>query len=236
MIKFFKKQLKQYFLNTQAIPNIEKSLEHLQKQGFSPKNIFDVGAYQGDFAKSCLHIWPESKVVCFEPIKEQYDLLETWSHMEPRVSAIYGLVGEEDRKEVKFNKSGTASSVLDEFHSKEFETEYHPMHTLKSIITNHGLPTPDLLKIDTQGYEYQVLAGLGEKLLDVQVILAELNFIDIHQNVKLAEDVIGYLFQNGFRIYDIAEIHRRPLDNAIWQTDFVFVKESSVLRSNKQWI
>ena len=235
MLKLLKKYIKNHFVDTLAIPNVEKSFERLNHLGFKPKTIYDVGAYQGEFAKLCFKIWPETNVVCFEPITEQFEALQKWSQVDNRVTAIHGLVGEENKKEVKFNKGETASSILEEHHSKNFTTEYHEMRTLVGCIKEFNLNPPDLLKIDTQGYEYQVLNGMGAELENVHAILAELNFIDIHKNVKLAEEVISFLFQKGFRMYDITEVHRRPFDNAIWQTDFLFLRENSSVRASKLW-
>ena len=110
------------------------------------------------------------------------------------------------------------------------------MNTLSDLISENNLNISNLLKIDTQGYEYQVLKGAENILPDVEVILAELNFIDIHKNVYLTADVIRFLNQNNFVIYDIAEIYRSPLDNSLWQTDFIFVKKDSIYRKNKAWI
>ena len=145
------------------------------------------------------------------------------------------LLGEEDDKTVVFNKAETASSVLVEHETNDFEKEEKTMVSLDTLINESNLPHPDFLKLDTQGYEYQILSGAETSLQNIEVILAELNHIDIHQNVILAEEVISLLFSKGFVIFDIAEMHRRPLDQALWQTDFIFVKKNSSLRNSKSW-
>lgn len=235
MIELIKNKLKGYFIDNLAIPNFQKSLHRLKELGFKPNTVYDIGAYKGDFARLCLGLWDETKVVCFEPLEAQYKILSQWSKDEKRIKVIHGLLGEEDKDNVKFNENETASSVLNESVSKDFKTGFHKMRKLDSCIKEFNLPIPNLLKIDTQGYEYQILKGFSENLEKVEVVIAELNHIDIHENVKLAEEVIGLLYAHGFVIYDIVEIHRRPFDNAIWQTDFMFVKKDSFLRKNKQW-
>jgi FkbM family methyltransferase len=235
MTNLIKQQLKGYFINNLQIPNFEKSLERIKKLGYTPKVIFDIGAYKGDFAKLCLNQWETSNVVCFEPLEEKCKILEKWAKEDKRIKVIHGLLGDENQEEVKFNESETASSVLDEYISKDFKTKSHKMRTLDTCIKEFNLDLPSLVKIDTQGYEYQILNGFMNNLKDVDIIIAELNHIDIHKNVRLAEEVINLLYLNGFTIYDILEVHRRPFDNAIWQTDFMFVKKNSFLRENKQW-
>jgi len=235
MLQFFKRKIRDYYINNQSIPDVKKSLQFLKASGYAPSCIFDIGAYEGEFAKLCFSLWPSSSVVCFEPLKAKYDMLKNWAAAEKRVKAIHGLVGNENIEQVKFNENETASSVLDEFNSTNFSTTYQPMRTLDNCIKEFSLPVPSFVKIDTQGFEYQVVEGLLGNIKNVDVVLAELNHIDIHKNVKLAEEVIHLLYQNGFVIFDIAEIHRRPKDNAIWQTDFVFVKKDSIFRQDKSW-
>jgi FkbM family methyltransferase len=235
MLERIKAKLKAYFIENGSIPDFKKSMHRLKELGFKPGLVFDIGAYKGDFARLCLELWNNTNVVCFEPLEAQYKILEQWSKTEKRIKVIHGLLGDEDKDQVKFNENETASSVLDETISKNFKTGYHKMRTLDTSLREFNLNVPNLLKIDTQGFEYQILKGFSTNLDQVEVIIAELNHIDIHDNVKLAEEVIGLLYAHGFVIYDIVEIHRRPFDNAIWQTDFMFVKKDSFLRRNKQW-
>lgn len=235
MIRLVKNKLKRYFINNLSIPYITKSLERLKDLGYTPNTIYDIGAYQGDFAKLCLQIWPAANVVCFEPIKDQIIQLEDWAREEDRIKVIHGLLGEENKANVKFNEGKTASSVLDEHGSHNFKEVHYTMRTLDSCIEKFDLSVPSLVKIDTQGYEYQILQGFTKNLKYADIIIAELNHIDIHKNVKMAEEVIQLLYRNDFVIYDIVEIHRRPFDKALWQTDFMFVKRNSFLRDNKQW-
>jgi len=230
-----KKLIKQFFVRRLGVPNQTSSLSLLQKQGFTPKTVFDVGAYKGDFAELAKSIWPETEVHCFEPLKEKAIDIGNRFKTVGKVHVHNVLLGEEDDKTVVFNKAETASSVLVEHETNDFEKEEKTMVSLDTLINESNLPHPDFLKLDTQGYEYQILSGAETSLQNIEVILAELNHIDIHQNVILAEEVISLLFSKGFVIFDIAEMHRRPLDQALWQTDFIFVKKNSSLRNSKSW-
>jgi hypothetical protein len=109
------------------------------------------------------------------------------------------------------------------------------MRRLDTFAATPGNPPPELLKIDTQGYELEVLKGAEQCLASARVILAELNLLDIHQGVALAGEVIGWLGQRGWVLSDVCSLIRRPLDRALWQADALFLKEGDPLRSDKRW-
>lgn len=234
MKKFLKGVLDKYYKKRFEIPDPEFSLKLLKQQGFSPRTVFDVGAYNGDFAKMIRQIWTDAEIVCFEGLPDKVAKLKANFH-DPKMKVIEGLVGERNDSNVKFFKVESATSILEEQTPNDFEVGFQAMRTLDSCVEEFGLNKPQLLKIDTQGYEYNILTGFENNLRYVNVILAELNFIDIHKNVKLALDVIQLLNDNGFVMFDICQLHRRPSDKALWQADFIFVKKDSDLRKNKSW-
>lgn len=218
-----------------GVPSIEASLEALAARGLRPRVVYDVGAYHGEFAKLCRRVFgPQTGVYCFEPLAEAVTVL---SALERRgeVTLVQGLVGAEDRDGVAFHEMETASSVLTEHHPTNARLARHPMRRLDTFAALPGNAPPELLKIDTQGYELEVLKGAERSLAAARVILAELNLLDIHEGVGLAGEVIGWLGQRGWVLYDICSLIRRPLDGALWQADALFVKEGDPLRSDKRW-
>jgi hypothetical protein len=129
----------------------------------------------------------------------------------------------------------TASSVLEEHIQQSAPVKSHPMRTVDRVVRDRGASPPDFLKLDVQGYELEVLKGAEESLNSLQVILAELNFLDIHKNVPLVSEVIAWLDERGWVAYDVCGLTRRPLDGALWQADLIFVPKDSPLRTNKAW-
>ncbi len=234
MINKLKNKIKEYLIKKFEVPNQKASLEQLKKMGFYPKTIYDIGAYVGDFALLCHNIWSDSTIVCFEGLNDKVkDLNKRFEKIE-KIQVIEGLVGEKE-EQVNFHESETASSCLEEHENQNFKVTKKLVKPLPAYIEEHSLPHPDFLKVDTQGYEWPILKGASSLLPEVEVILAELNFIDIHKDVKLADEVITFLARFDFVLYDIVEIHRRPYDNSIWQVDFIFVKRNSFLRKYKGW-
>lgn len=224
----------QRMIEQNKVPDPEVSLKRLQKLGFTPGVIYDVGAYHGDFTAMCSAIWPTAKIHMFEALPFKIPALKERFKGQP-VVINECVVGEEEGTEVAFYADETASSVLASGSPEHEKAKvYQKMIRLDQYIAAHA-PAPNFLKVDAQGYESYILRGCGETLRDIDVLLVECNFIEVYKEVMLASDLIGYLRQFGFVVYDICEIHRRPLDHCLFQIDFLFVKEESFLRKDKRW-
>jgi hypothetical protein len=109
------------------------------------------------------------------------------------------------------------------------------MRTIDDVVSSSNMQIPTFLKLDVQGYEYEVLNGAKKTLQGVEVILAEVNLLDLYKGAHLLDELIAFLRNNGFVAFDICGFHRRPLDAALWQADFIFVPIGSPLRADKRW-
>jgi FkbM family methyltransferase len=231
-----KSKVRQYLAQRFQVPEIPVALAHLASVGFQPKQIFDVGAYRGDFSQSCLNIWPGARIACFEALDSKVIKLKQLAETTSKVDVFQMLLGAESCDRVPLHEAETASSVLVEHLPNSFPVSYHPMRTVDQVVqdTFKG-QSPDFLKLDVQGYELEVLKGAEKSLPGMQVILAEVSLLDIHQNVPLVADLIQWLNQRDWVMYDICGLTRRPLDRALRQADMLFVPRQSGLRSDKRW-
>jgi FkbM family methyltransferase len=231
-----KERVRKYLTRRLELPEIPLALERLASMNFKPTHIFDVGAYKGEFAKYCLDIWSNANISCFEALEDKIVQLENLSASNPQIKVFPILVGAENKEAVALHEAETASSVLVEHITQDFPVKYYPMATIDSIVEKHfANHPPDFLKLDVQGYELEILKGAEKSLSQIQVILAEVNFLDIHQNVPLLSDIVIWLNERGWVAYDICGLTRRPLDRALWQADFIFLPHNSPLRADKHW-
>ena len=231
-----RQKIRQYLTKKLGVPEIPTSLERLSKLGFKPSQVFDVGAYKGDFTNLCLKYFPDANVACFEVLEHRVEQLNLLTSLSSKVQVFPTLLGSEIREQVNFNQAETASSVLIEKIPQNFPVKCYPMTTIDKLVEdNFQGKSPDFLKLDVQGYELEVLKGAEKTLQGIQVVLAEVNLIDVHQNVALLAEIVDWLNVRDFVAYDICELHRRPLDQALWQADFIFVKRNSFLRADKRW-
>jgi len=225
-----KKKLKEKL----GVPAQENTFKRLKKLGYQPKLIIDIGAYEGNWAESFLTVFPEAKILMLEGQEGKRNLLQQKTAANPHLYFQIALLGSAENK-VEFNIYETASSVLKENNVTGAKTEIRTLTTLDKSIINTPFTKADFIKIDTQGYELEILKGAEKTIQQAEFILLEVSLIDIYKNCPMVAEVMAFMQSNGFVLYDICSLMRRPYDNALFQSDFLFVKETSPFRAAKQW-
>ncbi|MCA9035708.1 MAG: FkbM family methyltransferase [Planctomycetaceae bacterium] len=236
MISAIRQRLRKYLANRLRVPSIESSLERLARFGYEPAGVYDVGAYKGEFTETVLSIWPTTRVTCFEPQITRIRDLERLVNSNPGIVTFEScLLGAEVRDAVPFHLHETASSVLAYSAGVQYDTTELAMTTIDEYRSRKGSLPCSLLKLDVQGYELDVLKGAEHTICnETELILAEVNFLDLYADVPLLDKTLSWLAERDFLAYDISSLIRRPLDDALWQADFIFTRAESIFRRNKQ--
>jgi FkbM family methyltransferase len=233
VLKRLRAYAKRWLIERFDIPDTRSALMRLQKQGFNPSVIADVGAYRGEFALMCLEVWPQARIVCFEPLPHMIAALHALSETLPiRVYPV--ALGAKSAPQVCLYCAETASSLLPEHHATHPSVSCE-QRTLDEAMSDYG-HSCDFLKLDVQGYELEVLKGGKASLQEIKAVLAEVNLLDIYKGVPLATELVAWLNARGFVPFDICGLARRPLDRTLWQADVIFVPRDSSLRADKRWI
>lgn len=89
------------------------------------------------------------------------------------------------------------------------------------------VPVPDVIKIDVQGYEYQVLKGFGDLLDHVVAIELETSLYQIYEHQKTLPDILTYLAQFDFVLSKLNPITH--WDGTVVEFDAVFTKHPRAL-------
>lgn len=225
---------KEYLKRKVGVPDMFVSLERLRNLGFNPKQIIDVGAFEGEWTAATTVIFPNAAILMVEAMPQKEAKIIPLK-ANPKIDYEIAVLGAADGKEVFFTELETASSVLEE-QAANHNRVARKTSSLNTILKKRNIAKVDLIKLDVQGYELEVLAGFDQYITNTEVILTEASLLEIHKGVPLVRDVINYMGDRGFVLYDICSVStRRPLDNALWQTDLLFVKENSKLRQDKRY-
>lgn len=217
-----------------GVPSQQGSFGNLKALGYSPQKVLDIGAYEGVWTTEFKQIFPDAQVLMLEGQTAREAKLQQVANQLSHTSYKIELLGSE-QKEVEFNVYDTASSVLKENNETPAVTEKRTLALLDNVVKGNGFESPDFIKIDTQGYELEILKGGSNTLKSAQFVLLEVSLLNIYVDCPLVHETIAFMKQQGFVLYDICSLLRRPYDKALNQCDFLFIKEDAALRSSTRW-
>ena len=87
------------------------------------------------------------------------------------------------------------------FKSEPIEQRKVPVQRLDDIILPFSLETPFGIKIDTEGYELEVLRGATSSLKNSSFVIVEFHFSDSILNSYTLQDILTYMEKAGFYAY-----------------------------------
>jgi hypothetical protein len=84
------------------------------------------------------------------------------------------------------------------------------LETLDEFCGEHGFKQIDILKIDTQGYDLQVLKGATRLLAGrrVRAVVLEANFVPMYERQATFSELHELLSSHGYRLVDFYNQHR----------------------------
>lgn len=212
-------------------PSQELAFRTLKMHGWSPKGCIDIGAYHGEWAKMFRQLFPQAAVLMIEAQDSKRSKLETaCAELGPGVEYATALLGADDGIEVEFAEMETGSSVYAETSHVQRLTAKKRLTTLDTLLERHpAYLSADCMKIDTQGYELEVLKGCPRLLKTVDVVLLEVSLLPVNAGCPLFAEVVAFMTANGFQLFDFcSQIRRR--DGVLWQTDLLFLRTNGSIR------
>ena len=185
-------------------------------QNKSIKTVIDIGAHKGEFAQNALKIKSVEKVISFEPQKKIYEILNQKFLNNNKVNINnFALSNKVEKKLMKINKMTATSTLNQEINNDSLYFKFKSLllYQKNSIISEEEINTTtfdiffnnrsfdqnSLLKIDTEGYEYQVLQGSSAKITEVKYVLIENQYSKMYKNVNF-QDCHNFLLEKNFKL------------------------------------
>ena len=102
------------------------------------------------------------------------------------------------------------------------------INTLNNIFWELGIEENFFIKIDTQGFEWEVLQGSDEilNLPNCKAIICELSLDELYKGQKLWLEVISFIEQRGFKVWSLYPGFSDNKKGKLLQMDAVFLKEN----------
>ena len=179
----------------------EEDLSKFYSSVLTDKDVFfDIGANVGYF--SCLALSSKSKlVVSFEPDPRNAEIINFNFNINNFNPSNYNIInvalGEENGSAI-FYRGNTANTGISGLikNYDEYESQFEvKVQTLDSLIEN-GLTPPTVLKIDTEGYELNILKGAKTLLKNhpPRIIVFEANTNEEFTAIRTLLSEFGYQF------------------------------------------
>jgi FkbM family methyltransferase len=195
---------------------VAASVEHAPALGrFAFDSVVDVGANKGQFATFARVCFPQCRIVSFEPLDGPAHIFESLFRNDAKTRLVRTAIGSKRGSlvmQVTAQDDSSSPLVVGKIQRQAFGTTVVgerevPSGPLLDFVCDDDLGKSNLLKVDTQGFELEVLRG-AESLLDrFSVIYCEVSFVELYVGQALASDVITYLFHHQFDlkgVYNIA--------------------------------
>ena len=190
---------------------------------------------KGSLLRELRWIGYKKEIVSFEPLCAAHEMLllaassdPLW-HAHPRTA-----IGDFDG-EIEINIAGNSVSssvlpMLDLHKSSEEDSSYvgterTPIAKLDTVIPAYlSSDSRFFLKIDTQGFEWQVLDGATETLKNTQGVLCELSLEPLYEGQRPWREMIDRLEAAGFTLWAIQKGFTDKKNGRSMQIDAIFLR------------
>ena len=224
--------------------NYKKKLIKVLKKniGNNIQIFFDVGAHHGETTILFSKHFNINKSYLFEPIRNNFNIL-TKNLNKSKLSEFCiknnFALGDKDFKTKIQTVLETSSSTLNEidvntkyfqrkkkilkFFNKNAKITNHDIYVKSALkyVKENNILKIDLLKIDTEGYEFFVLRNLKEYLKNIRLILFEHHYdLMIKKTYKFHEINKILISNNFYQIYKSKMVFRKSFEYAYLNKNF----------------
>lgn len=205
------------FLYKKKILNFLKSLK-LQNLDV----VFDVGAHEGEMQFFFLKNFNVKKIISFEASEINFSQLKKnielnkkrFFHSNILIENI--ALGKESEKKIFKQFIETSSSTFSNINTNSkyfkkkfqllnkkrdnsfFEKKQIQLTPLNEYLENKKINKIDILKIDTEGYEFEILKGLKNQIKIIDIIFFEHHYDDMINKSYTFSDIHNLLKKNNF--------------------------------------
>tara|TARA_Y100000591_G_scaffold325179_1_gene345731 strand:+ start:879 stop:1607 length:729 start_codon:yes stop_codon:yes gene_type:complete len=219
MIKYFTLIVLKFF----DFLHQKKIINFLKKKGNQKfEYLFDVGAHKGETINLFIKNFKVEKIYSFEPSLKSFNELKTnvkklliknkYTKIFLENSALGNEEGEIRLKQMQESSSSTINEIntnskyfkrksllLYKNENKNFYSEIIVQQKkLSNFIEKNGIPKIDFLKIDTEGYELNVLLGLEKHFKKISLIMFEHHYHNMLIKKYKFSDIHELLTKNNF--------------------------------------
>jgi FkbM family methyltransferase len=198
--------------------------------------VLDVGANAGQFGAGLRSMGYAGHIISFEPLSEAHAALTARAEADPlwSIAPRCAVGAQEGEATIHVAGNSYSSSLLPMLQrhlsaapeSGYVDQEHCAVVSLDDFIdrTFTDRSTSIGLKIDTQGFEAEVLKGLERNIGRVEVVLCEMSLTPLYDGAPAMLDLCAQLAALGFRCIALGPEFADPRNGVLLQVDGVFVR------------
>jgi len=205
--------------------------------GAFARTIIDVGSRDGEDAKYLQNALHGQKVITIEAdpesakaIVRKYPEFIVWS------TGVSNFKGRSSfQRVISENKEHRGSSSLKSTRVESwynFETIEIEITTMKDLLESNFMNGEilDVVKIDCEGYTYQILEGLGDFLANIKLLHLETEEEGSHPDHVNTQGITDFMLKNGFVLVETSSEWGYGVIDQVWVNYDLVVYQQSVLR------
>lgn len=172
--------------------------------------VLDVGAHFGEYGTTLRQLGYGGRIVSFEPVEASYELLSRTAAGDPDwTTRHFALGAEEATAEINVAAASDLSSFLpSSYEGERFgkgltldRREQVKIRPLSAVFEEcvAGIDEPRvLLKMDTQGFDFEVLRGAEDVLGRISLLQSEVAAKPLYEGMTLLPEAIARYQDHGF--------------------------------------
>lgn len=204
----------------------------LKRYGFAPRCIVDVGANRGHWTRTAFAHFPDAQFLLVEPQAHLRAHVDDLERAGCRLRWITAGAGERAARmpftvaphDVSSNFGMTPAAAAAHGY-RQVEVE---IRTLDEMIASSGLPVPEMVKIDAEGFDLKAVAGATQLVGRTDVFFLEAAVCAGGIENTMAS-VIATMDRLGYQMIDITDINRSPKHGVLWLCELAFLRKGSPL-------
>lgn len=231
-------------------------LSQLKETGYAPSCIFDVGASNGEWSRMIANVYPDARYHLFEPLSDRLDIYRDRmaanlaSHSNFTLHKI-GLGDANGGQDMAIFGNGVGSTFIEieriKKNKESLQASGHladiaefTVRRLDDYVPEIGSPQPNIVKMDTQGFELAIIKGGPEIIRQADILFLETwLFRGYGATTPLLHELMDELTGLGHTLVDFGDTYRRP-SQRLTSIDAVFFSAAFMDRyktdlPNVQW-
>lgn len=202
-----------------------KRLEAIRCLGI--ETVLDIGANVGQWALDLLDSGFDKRIISFEPAPGPFLQLQGFAQSHRNHDCVQAGLGDHDGEAQLLVLADTVnSSFRAKLNSSNEERVTVPIRRLDSVLPSITSSAGRFyMKLDTQGFEREVLAGAPETLARTDAVEVELSLVELYHGQALLPEIWSTLTGAGFRPAWIERGYRDAEDIWLLQMDGLFIRE-----------